>query len=60
MLIFHYVMLYKLLGDFFGIAYFHVNVRVESTGVSLNLWLCICVLLHPQLMSYVKQYGIRH
>lgn len=40
--------------------YSHVNTRVESVGVNLNLWFCTCVLLRPQLMSYVKQYGIRH
>lgn len=40
--------------------YFHVNARVESIAVNLNLWFCTCVLLHPQLVSYVKQYGIRH
>lgn len=40
--------------------YFHVNARIESTAVNLNLWFCTCVSLHPQLVSYVKQYGIRH
>lgn len=40
--------------------YSHVNARVESVGVNLNLWFCTCVLLRPQIMSSVKQYGIRH
>lgn len=48
-----------LLDKLFGMIYFHVNTRVESIAINLDLWVCMCFVTATP-MSYIKQYEIRH